>query len=318
MFYCLKDIAISDIDIQDETYRISSATGIDDLAESIRLVGLLNPPTLKPQQDQYNIICGYKRIEAAHRLGFDRIPARLLPVNIAPLACVRLAISDNLVQREMNLVELSRCIVLLSWCIRDSSLLATEARRLGLPGDSQFFLQVSQIDQFPETIKAGLSAGRLSLTIASQLMRFGYDSADQLANVFRELKINQNKQREICTHLMEIAIRESQTVQAVMSDLGLAEIVLDATQSNQQKTNAIRSRLRKRRFPHLWEAQEKSTQALKKLKLDKTIQIQPPDYFEDTSVTIKLVCNNKRELRHHIARLERMMIDPSLDHLLRP
>ncbi len=317
MSYCLKDIAISDIDIQDETYRISTPTNPERLLESIRLVGVINPPALKAQQGQFVIITGFQRVEAARRLGFAGMPARLFPENAALLDCVRLAIADNLVQRELNLVELARCIAMLSRCIGDPALVSVEARRLGLPGDRHFLQQLSEIEQFPEMIKAGLSEGRLSLNIAWELVRLGYEPADRLASLFRELKINQNKQKEIVTHLKEIAIRESQTVQTVINDLGLDQILSGPTRSNQQKTETIRSTLRKCRFPHLWEAQEQSKQALKRLKLDKTIQIQPADYFEDTSVTLKLAFKTKNELKQHIAHLERILTDPDLDQLLK-
>jgi ParB family chromosome partitioning protein len=315
--YSLANIAISNIDIQDETYRISTPKGIDGLTASIRDVGLLNPPALKPKQGQYTIISGFQRIEAVHRLGIDTLPARLLSEDASPLDCIRLAISDNIVHRNLNLVEVSRCIIILSRTINDSARVTSEAQRLGVPGNSQFFQQVSQIDQFPKSVKAGLSEGKISLNIAMELQLFGHDSADLLVTLFRELKINQNKQKEICTHLKEIVARENQCVQTVMEDLGLADIMLESTLSNQQKTKAIRSQLHKRRFPHLWKAQENRLHALKQLKLDKTIQIQPPDYFEGTSFSLHLGFKTKNELKRHLTRLEQMLADPNLDQLLK-
>lgn len=317
IFYSLKDIEISDIDIQDDTYRISTPTAIDDLTASIRHVGLLNPPLLKLKQDQYIIISGYKRIEAARKLGFVSLAARLLPENTVFLDCVRLAISDNVVHRELNLVEVARCLAMLSRCISDPALLFDEARHLGLPGNRQYFKKVLKISQFPETVAAGLAEGRISLNVATELQRFGYDSADLLATLFRTLKINQNKQKEICTHLKEIAFRENLTVQTVMDDLSFSDLIADTSSSNQHKTNAIRSHLHKRRFPHLWKAQEQNRQAVKALKPDQSFQIQPPEYFEEPSFTLHLKFKNKDELNQHIARLKRMLTNPSLDQLFK-
>jgi len=317
MYYGLKDIAISDIDIQDDTYRISTPTAIDDLTASIRRVGLLNPPLLKPRQDQYVIVSGHKRVEAIRKLGFANISARLLLEDTVFLDCVRLAISDNVVHRKLNLVEIARCLSMLTRCIGDPALMFDEAHHLGLPGNHQYFQKVLKINQFPDTVAAGLAEGKISLNIATELQRFGYDSADQLATLFRTLKINQNKQKEICTHLKEIAIRENLTVQTVMDDFSFSDLIADTSLSNQHKTNAIRSHLRKRRFPHIWKAQEQNRQALKALKLDKALQIQPPDYFEDTSFTLHFSFENKDEFKQQVARLERMLTNPSLDQLFK-
>ncbi len=317
MRYRLKDIAISDIDIQDESYRISTPANIDGLVASIRQVGLLNPPALKAKQDHYTIIYGFKRIEAARRVGVEKIPARLLPEDAALSDCVCLAISDNLVHRDLNLVEVSRCLTMLSRCISDPALVSTEARRLGLAGNDRYFHEVAQIEMYSEAVKNGLSEGRLSQNIAKELQGFGPDCADQLATLFCVLRINQNKQRQICTHLKEIAIRDSQTVRSVMNDLGFEDILAQPSMSNQQKTESIRLQLRQRRFPHLWEAQKRSSHALRNLKLDKTIQIQPPDYFEDTSFTLQFTFKNKIEFRQHIARLEKILANSSLDLLLK-
>lgn len=317
MVSSLKDIAISNIDSQDETYKISTPTEIEGLTASIRHVGLLHPPILTFKQDQYTIISGFKRIEAARLLGFDTISARLVSAEAALLDCVRLAISDNLVHRVLNLVEVSRCISMLFRCFDDPAAVFDEARRLGISGNREYFQKVRQIGQFPDGVIAGLSEGRLSLSIAWELHRFGYDTADQLASLFRALKTNQNKQKEICTHLKEIALRESRTVQDVISDLGLADILIEPNLTSQQKTNAIRSCLRKRRFPHIYKALERSRHALKNLRLDKSVQIQLPEYFEDTRFTLQLSFRNKDDLEKHLAHLKRLIADPNLDRLLK-
>ncbi|RLJ06868.1 MAG: hypothetical protein DRP12_03325 [Candidatus Aenigmatarchaeota archaeon] len=49
--------------------------GLNELADSIDRLGLLNPITVKPDGDGYEIIAGVRRYLACQRLGWDEIPA---------------------------------------------------------------------------------------------------------------------------------------------------------------------------------------------------------------------------------------------------
>ncbi|MBU4184595.1 MAG: hypothetical protein KKC23_00020, partial [Proteobacteria bacterium] len=43
------------IDPEDQTYRITTETGIDDILDSIKNVGLINPPILIKKKSKYTI-----------------------------------------------------------------------------------------------------------------------------------------------------------------------------------------------------------------------------------------------------------------------
>jgi ParB/RepB/Spo0J family partition protein len=50
---------------------------IDRLAESIREVGLLHPIVV---DEEYNLVAGYRRLEACKRLGWRRVPVHIVPL----------------------------------------------------------------------------------------------------------------------------------------------------------------------------------------------------------------------------------------------
>jgi ParB family transcriptional regulator, chromosome partitioning protein len=304
------------IDTRDVTFQISTPRAIDDLIQSIQHIGLLNPPTVLQKEGRCIIVSGFRRIEALRRLDHEQIPARVLPLDSPLLDCTRIAIADNLTHRELDLLEISRSLVLLSSCIDDPLEMSAEARDLGLPGNIKFIKKVFRFGQLPGMIQEGICQGRISLNMALDLQALEKSVANLLAKLYIELKINQNKQKEIITLLREIAIREKLTIQAVLESEDVATLMVDTEMNNQQKTNTIRSNLRKRRFPNLWRAEERFQRKLRQLKLDNSIQLQPSDNFEDTSLRIKLSFKNKAELAKQITVLNKILNDSHLDKLL--
>lgn len=51
---------------------------LEELADSIKKVGMLEPVLLRPAKDDYYLVAGYRRFEAAQMAGLKAIPARVL------------------------------------------------------------------------------------------------------------------------------------------------------------------------------------------------------------------------------------------------
>ena len=114
MRYHEETVELSSIDLDDNTYRITSETSIDVLAESIRHVGIINPPVLRPKNSDFTIIAGFRRIEACQSLGWSKIPARILSSGTSEVECAKIAVTDNALQRPLNLIEKSRAYAIIS------------------------------------------------------------------------------------------------------------------------------------------------------------------------------------------------------------
>lgn len=53
-------------------------TGIEDLASSILVNGLLNPLTVRPEGEDYILLAGGRRLEAIKRIGWDAVPCNVI------------------------------------------------------------------------------------------------------------------------------------------------------------------------------------------------------------------------------------------------
>jgi ParB/RepB/Spo0J family partition protein len=305
------------INLEDKTYRITTSKSLGDLTESIQHVGLINPPTLVQKNGQYTIVAGFRRVAAMQQLGYGKISARVMPEESLPLECIRIAIADNISQRKLDLLEISRALALLEAYSEDRKCLFKEAKSLGLPHNHHHIEKIMGICRLPHLVQKGIYQNRISLNMAAELHKFEAPARILLARLFMELQLNQNKQREICTHLKEIAHREKCGTQEILLSEGVQEVLDDKDMDNLQKTKRLRSNLRRRRFPNLSLAEESFQRNLHQLNLGSGISLRPPEYFEGSSLELRMSFKNMTELKQQIDILNKALINPHLKKIFK-
>ena len=78
--------------------------GLDELARSMRMQGLLQPVVVRPLRDgRFELIAGERRWRAAQRAGIHQIPAVVRDVPDEKL--LELALIENLQREELNAIE---------------------------------------------------------------------------------------------------------------------------------------------------------------------------------------------------------------------
>ena len=313
---CLLTIDIASVDLEDNTFRITTDTGIEDLILSIKNVGLLNPPILLKKTSGFQIISGFRRISAYISLGMLKIPARIVDSARKKLECVKLAITDNSLQRTLNLVEQSRSLHKLSGFYKDDAHLAKAAFVLGLPDNPSIINKIRKICNLPRDIQNGVLSNTISLAMALELEMLKKDEGAAFAVLFEKLKLSLNKQREILTWVKEIAIIENISIINLLTKGHMWEIANDEELDINQKTNLIRSYLKKRRFPEITKAEKKLKIKVKRLKLGSSINLIPPRNFEDSTYSLHLQFKNMEQLRENRTALEKMIKNPILKDIL--
>jgi ParB family chromosome partitioning protein len=79
---------------------------IDELADSIRKVGVLQAIIVRPYSDGYQIIAGERRWRAAKAAGLDRVPVRIM--GSSDIESLELALIENLQRQDLNAMEEAR------------------------------------------------------------------------------------------------------------------------------------------------------------------------------------------------------------------
>jgi len=316
MYFELKNVALSRIDSEDHTYRITTALAIERLALSVEKVGLITPPILVQKKTKYRIVSGFRRVAACREIGWSAIDARILAADTAPLDSVRLAIADNSFHGSLNLIELSRAFHMLSALIDNERSLLQTASALGLPEDPSFVEKIKKIYHLSQAVQSCILSDTISLPIALELSGLDPEAEVHFVALFEQLKLGLNRQREIITLVKEIAKREDTTIKRVIQDEYLQENLNNANMDRGQKTEKIRSYLRSRRFPAIAKAEGEFENEVNELKLGSGLKLIPPKNFEDSTYTFVLRFQNPEELKARFTHLGSVIQNPHLNKIL--
>ena len=79
---------------------------IDELADSVRKVGVLQPIIVRPHGEDYQIVAGERRWRAAKAAGLERVPVRVVSADEGE--SLELALIENLQRQDLNAMEEAR------------------------------------------------------------------------------------------------------------------------------------------------------------------------------------------------------------------
>ncbi len=103
------DIPLNELEIGKSQVRLSDVgKGIDELADSISKVGLLEPIVVAPQgpNGKYEIILGQRRFLAHQEIGLKTIKAGILSDHVTEIEAKVLSVTENLMRRDLNRKDL--------------------------------------------------------------------------------------------------------------------------------------------------------------------------------------------------------------------
>jgi len=108
-----------------------SKAGLDELADSIKQVGLLEPIIVRPGDDQYEVVVGERRYRAAQQAGLDLVPVIIRDYTDDEV--VELNIIENIHREDLGHIEKGNCCVeLLSKFSAKYATKASLAKKIGV------------------------------------------------------------------------------------------------------------------------------------------------------------------------------------------
>ncbi|MBN1932730.1 MAG: ParB N-terminal domain-containing protein [Desulfobacterales bacterium] len=316
MHFKLKILPLTGIDCSNDIYRITTRTCIDDLVDSIKNVGLINPPLLRKDKAGYIIVSGFRRLAACSCLEWSTIEARIIVPEKTELDYVKYAITDNALQRPLNLIEQSRALKMLSSFFSDDEGLVEVSNILGLPGNPTIIKKTESICHLPWPIQQGILSNMISFSMALELGKFARETGISLAKLFCDYKLSLNKQMEVITLIKEISAREQISPQEIMQSDHFQDIMNDSDLDRVQKAEKIKFYLNQRRFPEITKAKQKLHKNLKNLKLGSGIKLISPKNFEDTTYTLQLSFKDFDELKDRRTKLDNIIKNPNLKTIM--
>lgn len=130
-----KDIPLNDLEVSRSQVRLSDVNkDIDELVDSIRKVGLLEPILVAPEgpDGKHEIILGQRRVLAHRLLGLETIKAGILSKRITEIEAKVLSVTENFVRSPLSRKDLTDVCLYLHRRYGSMKDVATET---GLPLD---------------------------------------------------------------------------------------------------------------------------------------------------------------------------------------
>lgn len=309
-------IALQAVNFRDEHLRITTRKDVDELTASIKHLGMINLPVLRSTDSGYCIVCGFRRIQACRLMQMKEIPVRLVNAEASVLDCVELAISDNAMQRDLNELEMSRCLSLLSPFYQEIEMLTEAARRLGLKVGSAYVRKLLCVASLSEEVQKAVGDGHLSISMAESMAKSDSRDTAALTALLVLLRTSLNKQREIIQLCREIAKRDGIAISTLLENPDIRAITDDRELDGNRKTALLRDLLKKRRMPVLSEALKAFDQQRSRLNLGQGVRMVPPPGFEGRNYRLTFDFSTRSDLEGHLSTMKQLLRNPAMEQIL--
>ena len=161
------------------------AGAMEELAESIRQIGIIQPITLrKMEDDTYQIIAGERRWRASQMAGLQTIPAYIRTADDENM--MQMALVENIQREDLNAIEIALAYQnlieqydltqdkLSEKVGKNRTTIANYLRLLKLPAQVQVALQNKEVDQGHARALLGLSQPSLQVKLFNEIKEKGY------------------------------------------------------------------------------------------------------------------------------------------------
>ena len=200
--------------------------GLDELAKSIASVGVMQPITVRPTADGYEVVVGERRFRASKLAGLDKIPAIVRELTDAEV--LELILIENAQREDLNDVEKGNsCSQLLERYPKEYPDVAALAKKLAVSSSSvKNWIAVStsvprEIQRMIATQEkrgAPIPKGSITSQVALQITRSVKEPKRQVevARAFAERAIPVHKARKV---MKEVVKETDRSVQEVVTEV---------------------------------------------------------------------------------------------------
>ena len=289
-------------------YIVSYGFNLDTLCESIRRIGLINPPLVaRNQAGTFDVVSGYRRILALRALGERETCCRdVTTVLISPRERFLASLYENLATRPFNDVEKAIILHKLEGHVGTEKILASFMPLLSLPSHPstlKFYLKLLTLE---ESIRNAIALQQISIKVAKVLVEMEEGTRQVMFQWISTLKLNFNQQIKFTEYVEDIRFRDGLMAPELFSEKPFLEILENQRLNNPQKAKAVLEMLRVRRFPRLAQAKQAVEDAISTILMPREASIHYDPFLEDPFYHLEIQFKHGKELRDALDKLHPM------------
>ncbi len=296
----LQHLPIPDLNLADDSFRITYAPELEGLTRSIRAVGIIQPINVRhTPENTYQVVTGYKRVLVMQELGRQSVPALVHePGDMSPTQAFMWSLHDNAATRELNLIEKSTALAKLGqFCsVSEEGMVKQFLPLFGLDPSYKILHQLLSLSQLTEPLKSYVVRSDLALSSAGRIAEFSPSTQQELLPVLAQIRPSANKLNELLTLIREIAARDALTVEEILHRYQFMQVVADRSTSPADKVKALRQALRGLKLPQLTERQNQMSNLVQSLDLPDSAKLVHDPYFEDDQIRLECRFSTPEEI----------------------
>ncbi len=206
---------------------------LNELAESIREHGLIQPITVRLMGDSYEIIAGERRFRACKRLGYTDVPCTIMDAD--EIQSAQMALVENIQRENLTSIEEAKAYVLIMRQVgctqeelaikmgKSQSTIANKIRLLNLPEEIQDAIKERKITE---------RHGRALLTVESidqskvfnQIINKGYNvnqSENYIKSLYKESETKEKPKKRFVLGNLRVAFNTIYQAIKLVKDAGV-------------------------------------------------------------------------------------------------
>ena len=178
---------------------------IDELAESIRKHGVLQPLLVRASGDGYQLIAGERRWRASKQVGLDTIPCRV--VELEDKAVCEAAIEENLKREDLNVIE--KALAFKEYLDKFGGTIEDLAKQLSM--NRSTISNMLRLLELPDEVQDAVRKERISGGHARALLALKPEAQIELAKQVQELQLSVRKTEEAVRAILKPAPENDDT-----------------------------------------------------------------------------------------------------------
>jgi uncharacterized ParB-like nuclease family protein len=316
----LKEILIEQVNVGDDTFRISEELDSESMLDSLREIGQLNPVLLLDGRPQKLIVCGFRRIRALRRLGKEYVIARVLSEEPrVALHGLSMALWDNLSHRQLNTLEKARALFKLRTVggVSDDALIKTYLPLLGLTPHESILRAYISLNGITSSLRKCLADGRLTISSVEYLAGMPSEVQNRIAVLMDGIRLSASLQKKVLILLEELSVMAGNRLDAALDNPDILSVLEDSTLSPFEKGDKVHAVIYRLKYPTLSRALERFHEGRKLLGLPGSIHITPHPFFERTDLKVEFEAPGAERFRHLADILQKAAHSPELEALYR-
>jgi hypothetical protein len=278
-------IDIDKVDLRDTRFCISYPLDDHLLLKSVRQFGVLMPLALLGTEP-YTIVTGFKRIQAAKKLGMVRLPCVFLSVD--DRTALLTAITDNMT-RTLNTIEKAHAIKKMLDLGFQREDLVPVLELLGIKARAGAIDTLAAVACLETPVKDFIVSCRLPLNVAEQMAWFSAGERERIIGITTCLNVTVSYLREVLQLLMLSKVKQDRIDFAG----------LEGTRSMEE----LKQRLRAMVNPALSALGLRLSEIAKQCRLPQNIRVEVDPGFEREWIDVRIKARSPEEVGTAVTKL---------------